>query len=514
MPYYMNINTMKIQYKLYTILAVLLSFSAVAQNYETDAINIATENYAGSARFAALSGAFSSVGADLSNLSHNPAGVGMYRSSMFQVSLGYGYAKNNASFYNKDFGEFKGNLLIPSAGAVFSTKKPSKKGTIRNAAFAIGVNQLADYTYNETIEHFNETPNASMTNIWNTEMNTVYGATNADVVDGLPSLDDVSFETFNAYYGYLVNWDSTVLGYTTPVQGSFKQTRYNERTGKKHEMFISAGANYLDKLYFGATIGIPILNYRLNSIYSEEDTQNDSLNTFFNSYEMQNNYKMEGLGFNFKAGLIYKPTQWFRMSAAFHTPERISMTENYSSQLSSRNDYYNTDNDALTGEANYKLRLPWKANAGMSFYYKTNGFISVDYQTVGYNSMKYDFGNNFRDYNNLINSQLKNKYQNTHQVRVGIEAVIKVLRLRAGYSYTTSPIKKAFRVNASDLSRQSFSGGIGFLFNQKFALDFAYVHYLTKEFEQPYLIQGVDISGINKKISRGTGVVSFAYRFR
>lgn len=512
--YCMNTKIMKLKYALKTIIFVLFSSFILAQNYETDAINIATENYSGTARFTALSGAFSSVGADLSNLSHNPAGVGMYRSSMFQVSLGYGYAKNNATYNNNEIGEFKGSLLIPSAGAVFATKKPSKNGKIRNAAFSIGLNQLADYSYTETIEYFNETPNTSMTNIWNTEMNEVYGTTNTDVIEGLPSVEDISFETFNAYYGYLVNWDSSVLGYTTPVQGSFKQTRYNERTGKKHEMYVSAGANYLDKLYFGATIGIPILNYRLNSIYTEEDTQNDSLNTFFNAFEMQNNYKMEGLGFNFKAGLIYKPNQWLRVAAAFHTPERISITENYSSQLSSNMDFTSTDFDAITGEANYRLRLPWKANAGVSFFYKNSGFISIDYQTVGYNSMKYDFGNNFKDYNDVINTQLKNKYQNTHQIRVGIEAVVKILRLRAGYSYTTSPIKKAFRANVSDLSRQSFSGGIGFLFNQKFALDFAYIHYLSKDFEQPYLIDGVNISGINKKISRGTGVISFAYRFR
>lgn len=500
---------------IFTFLTLLLSIPATAQNYETDAIHIATENYAGSARFTALSGAFSSVGADLSNLSHNPGGVGMYRSSLFQVSLGYTYAKNKTTFYNEELDEFKGNMAIPSAGAVFATKKPSKSGKIRNAAFAIGVNQLANYAYYESIENFNTTANSSITNIWATEMNEVYGNTNVDLIDGLPTLEDISFETFNAYYGYLVNWiDTPVYSYTTPIQGSFLQKRYNEKTGTKHEMYVSAGANYLDKLYFGATIGIPILNYRINSVYSEKDTENDSLNTFFNEFEMQNNYKMEGLGFNFKAGAIYKPTQWLRVAAAFHTPERISITEDYSNQLDSKNDLANTNYDAITGEANYKLRLPWKANAGMSFFFKNHGFVSVDYQTVGYKSTKYDFGNDYREYNDLINSQLKNKYQNTHQVRVGVEGIIKVLRLRAGYSYTTSPIKKAFRVNTDDLSRHSISGGLGFLFKERFALDFAYIHYLSKEFEQPYLIDGVNVSGINKKINRGTGVLSFAYRFR
>ena len=66
--------------------ACLLSTSASAQA-AGDLLALSQYNYSFStARSAALGGAFTSLGADLSSMSINPAGLGMYMSSDFGIS--------------------------------------------------------------------------------------------------------------------------------------------------------------------------------------------------------------------------------------------------------------------------------------------------------------------------------------------------------------------------------------------------------------------------------------------
>ncbi|MCS6818413.1 MAG: hypothetical protein NZ522_00575, partial [Chitinophagales bacterium] len=52
-----------------------------AQIYDVDALRFSRLHTSGTARNIGVAGAFGSVGADLSAVLHNPAGVAMYRSS-------------------------------------------------------------------------------------------------------------------------------------------------------------------------------------------------------------------------------------------------------------------------------------------------------------------------------------------------------------------------------------------------------------------------------------------------
>ena len=63
--------------------AVLVSASAMAQTPSPEAmLKLSQYNYSfGTARSAALGGAFTSLGADLASMAINPAGLGMYQSS-------------------------------------------------------------------------------------------------------------------------------------------------------------------------------------------------------------------------------------------------------------------------------------------------------------------------------------------------------------------------------------------------------------------------------------------------
>src|SRR5665811_755942 len=59
--------------------------AATAQNVD-DALRYSQVFYGGTARFMSMGGAFTALGGDMSSLSQNPAGLGVYRSSEITVT--------------------------------------------------------------------------------------------------------------------------------------------------------------------------------------------------------------------------------------------------------------------------------------------------------------------------------------------------------------------------------------------------------------------------------------------
>lgn len=491
------------------IIGLVLFASSItsAQGYEADILRFSSRNYAGSARFIAVGGAFSSVGADMSNFAYNPAGVGMYRNSIAQFSAGVNYSKLESEYFGNEENDFKINGSIPSLGFVFTKNKPSKNGLFRGSAIGLGFNRQGEYNSSEKISALNTTPRSSISWNWANEMSDVY---NGEFTNET-SIDQVSFNTYTGFYGYLANFDSAILDYTSPVIDTFEQTRYVDTRGGKNEIVVAVGTNYLDKLFIGGSLGIPLINYKRESRMIEEDAAISDVNSFFNEFELKEDYKTEGIGFNFKLGALYKVNRWFRIGGAFQTPERISFTERYSSTLTSNMDFGNYEIESGEGVFQYRVRLPWRANFGTSFFFKDKGFVAIDYEAVGYNSMSYTFENDFREFSDEINANLKAKYKVGHNVRVGLEGVVNKLRLRAGYTFAGSPIKNEFQVESANFTRHTFAGGLGLVFD-RIAVDLAYQHNVSKQFEQPYTVANKEVSGINKNVTQGLGVVTISYK--
>ncbi|MDE5773632.1 MAG: hypothetical protein K2H86_04155, partial [Muribaculaceae bacterium] len=77
---------MKRRIFIFTLSALSMSGSALAQS-AVDAYRIAQPDMKGTARFMSMGGAFGALGGDLSTLSQNPAGIGVYRNSEVGFTL-------------------------------------------------------------------------------------------------------------------------------------------------------------------------------------------------------------------------------------------------------------------------------------------------------------------------------------------------------------------------------------------------------------------------------------------
>lgn len=483
--------------KIFSVAIMFMSiFSIKSQDYELDAIRFSTHNFFGTARFMAVGGAFSSVGADFSNLSYNPAGIGMYRNSTIVLTPGFNINNSNSTYTDSERTANQNKFLVPNIGGIFATKKTG--GSIQNAAFGIGLNRMADFNRRQS---FSGSPQNSITNAWiqDANSNSIFSPGSVDV-----NFDNFPPDALNAYDAYLLNIDFDNNTWSSPVGESFTQRRSITALGGKQEVVLSGGANYLDKLYFGATIGIPILKYESTTRFTEEDTE--GVNSDFDNLELVQTYEARGAGVNLKAGLIYRINNNFRIGGAIHSPERMSLTENFSSQVSAN--VFNQDDqffgffqsDLSQGEFDFTLRSPWRANIGASYFLNQNGFLSVDYEVVDYSSIRYDFGFNFEDLAANINNGIKDNYRIAHNVRVGLEGVIDNFRLRAGYNYIGSPLKRALQEDTHNYAHHRISGGFGVISN-RIAFDLTVQHGFTKEFELPYTLADQQVSPIRRNVS-------------
>ena len=98
---------------------LILTNSLFAQN-EIDALRYSTTYHGGSARVMSMGGAFSALGGDISSGSINPAGIGLYRSSDVQYSVGIDYTKTKSNYLNEMSTDYKYGFKTQSFGLVFS----------------------------------------------------------------------------------------------------------------------------------------------------------------------------------------------------------------------------------------------------------------------------------------------------------------------------------------------------------------------------------------------------------
>ena len=98
--------------------------------------------------------------------------------------------------------------------------------------------------------------------------------------------------------------------------------------GEMGEFVFSLGTSYEEGVYFGATIGVPSLQYSEVSKYTESNffDTSQSLSSF--------NYDQElfayGSGVNLKLGTIVRVGNNIKIGGAIHTPTYLSIEETYS----------------------------------------------------------------------------------------------------------------------------------------------------------------------------------------
>jgi len=448
---------MKIKQLLIILSIGLLTSYTFGQN-EVDALRFSQFRWGGTARFIGAGGAFGAVGADFSALSTNPASIGLFKKNEISFTpLSVSVFQSDCKYNDELTPSTHFKSTVSNFGAVFSIK-PSGETKWERVQFGIGFNQIMNFNNKFSIE--GRSNGSTMAQDFASRANGI-------LYDYLPE------EQYFAYQAYLIDpvhntEDNTE--YVAPNVGKdFFQTSTVTTSGKVNELSFSLGSNYNNKLYLGATLGIPFLSYLEERKYEERDDL--SVADSIRSFHINDRLSVSSTGINLKLGLLYQPVSFLRFGAAIHTPtlyknihdvlerEMVALLDTSNVNVSYTNDY------------NYQLITPMRYMGNIAFFILNRSFISAEYEYTDYSTIKMgSWGSNsytFKDENKII----KESYQGTHSIRLGAEVyLVENFLIRGGFSHTTSPYKN--KIN--DGSFTTGSAGIGYR-GKVFFIDFAYV---------------------------------------
>lgn len=451
-----------------------------AQNIN-DGVRYSVLDIGGTARSVGIGGGIGALGADFSVLSTNPAGTAAFRRSEFTITPTYERSSMDARLVGTDnntMSDSRGNFNFNNIGLVFSGRPMSSRW--RTAVFGIGVNRMANYFQNT---YYEGSSFGSITDRWWE----LAGTTPSDQLDAFEA--GVAFDA-----GALYDYDPQ-LGYLTDfldaseLPGSFlvDKSQQINRKGSLNELVFSYAGNYDDKVYIGATLGVPILNFEETKIYRETD-ESDRV-PFFDELEFTEKLTSKGSGINFKVGLIYRLSQMTRIGAAIHTPSSFGLEDSFSTELSYRyedaNGIQRFEAASPDGSFQYRLRTPWRFIGSGGVIINKMGFLSAELEFVDYSSAKFKF-NNTTSQGDLVreeelNQEIKDQLGSALNIRFGGEYAIEMFRFRAGYSLIASPYSD------DDSTNGAFSLGTGYR-GEWFFVDVAYKRLSNQSEYRPYLL--------------------------
>ena len=122
-------------------LALLLPAGAAAQS-AVDAYNITPTQQRGTARFISMGGAFTSLGGDISSMTQNPAGLGIYRKS--DIGLTFDVSIRN---YKTDtnYGSIKENQTKAIFDNIGYVGVISLSGAMSNLSWGVSYNRINSF---------------------------------------------------------------------------------------------------------------------------------------------------------------------------------------------------------------------------------------------------------------------------------------------------------------------------------------------------------------------------------
>jgi len=504
--------------KLLLTVTSIFAFCNLDAQISSDALLLSEHAHFTTARSLGVGGAMGALGGDMSSMFNNPAGLGIYRSSEFQISPGLQFSGIRTTFVSDTLLPLSTNnrtgIYFGSIGFVYSEELT---GDWKNVNFGLSYSRLAS---------FNRSFAFSGVSTGSRIVNFTEEANNSGALPG--NLDP--FEEQLAWDAYFIDNPSGGASYVGAATDSnyIKKSQLFRQSGGINELGISLAGNYKNKLYIGGTFGIDFMKQRELKDYEESDL---SGNMDFKSLRFREDRNISGVGVNFKFGLIYRINKQLRMGLAIHSPTAYGLNETYDTQLSGAviwNDTLRTttaDNPQVspTGKFEHNFYSPWLFNFNVGIVLgdkdaKTKGFISMEAEYLDYSAASFslkasDIGATVadQDYINNVNRAISETYQGVARAKVGAELALDKIRIRAGYRLQTNPYQKSVK-GVNDF-RNDISLGFG-IRNDDFFVDLAYNYTIAGfEYSPYYATSPTNNPRTVNDLNGGVFLLSFGVRF-
>ena len=475
----------------------LMAMAAITANAQEtyENANLMKPELTGTARYIGMGGAMEALGADISTISTNPAGIGLFRSSSVNLSFGLS-SQLDVTTYGSD------HKTVPSfdqAGFVYSMRTNSR--SFLNFAF----------NYSKS-RNFNQILNAAGKLNGSAQNKLTYNkfVGNDDFIyidkDGTLLSDYIQFSQLDYLYANNINYDEDEAG-----NGSFygydgdAYDMYRAQSGYIGRYDFNISGNVNNRFYWGLTVGLQDVHYNGFSDYIE------SLGT--STVEVMDTRKITGTGVDVKAGVIFRPVEEspFRIGLSVSTPTWYKLTTSNYTSMSLLNG--NVSQQLFAPEIGesyeFKLYTPWKFGASLGHTVGNNLALGLSYEYADYSTADtrvidgYDYYGNEESYSEYATNQhTKNTLKGVSTIKAGLEfKPDPSLAVRLGFNYVAPMYDKlgvkdgtldsygVFYQSQSDFTNWEdtyrITAGLGYNID-KFSIDLAYQYSTTNGNFSPF----------------------------
>lgn len=426
------------------LLSLFMAHAHAQETYENT--KLIDNDLNGTARYVGMGGAMEALGADISVINSNPAGIGLFRRSSGSVSFGL-VSQDGASSFK--YGN-KTNASFDQAGFVYSLRDGRR--TFINFGFNYHKSKNFDYILNAA----SGLNGASQHKL--SYMKALANENNLDKTSsGWRGKFAYTSQLDNLYYNTLMMTSSDGFFYNDASRYEFGRAE----TGYIGEYNFSTSANVNDRVYLGITIGIHDVHYTGHSLYNEALVNLN--NQTAGDITVNDERRITGTGYNASFGIIFRPVDAspFRIGLSVTTPTWYDLkTSNYTYLINNtkadgggklQGDYPNY----TTGESyEFKLFTPWKF--GVSLGHTVGNYLALgaSYEYADYSRLdtRVNDGYDVDYWGDVYEHSSSDEPMNRHTretlkavstLKIGAEAkVMPNLAVRAGYNYVSPMFKK------------------------------------------------------------------------
>jgi hypothetical protein len=341
----------------------------------------------------AMGGVHSALGADISSIAGNPAGLGFYNRSEVALGLGYVNLQTQSSYLGTGNSASNSFMQIPTFGLVLGGASELSSSNWRGS---FGVGYSRQVLISQPIS-------LSGTNNRSSILDRFIEKANSKDATG-QSLDD-EYDSFGnsadspeavAYQAYLINPNSKTQGAPFERYESnlpVEQSGSMENTGAISQWDISYGAAYKSKLYVGIGVHFSKLNVTSTS-YWEEQFKGANI---VGGLKYQEQLTTSGSGISATLGMIYKMSSSLRVAISLQTPTYFDqMNERMDGVLTPRVfgiPSFNAQGAPIIitkvgpvkltpNEFSYQLSTPMRLSGGAAYLLGKKALISLDMEYV------------------------------------------------------------------------------------------------------------------------------------
>lgn len=443
---------------------------------------LATDDLNGTARYVGMGGAMEALGADISTMSTNPAGIGLFRRHQVSGSMGLVIQEGGKSFQDGS----KASVSFDQLGVVFSQR------TGMHSYLNFGFNFHKNRNFNYVLSAANQAVNGSSQNRQTTikgirgDLDTYWGQSQTDFLyynmieekDGsLTTVDATDYEFDRAHTGYIGEYDFNISG------------------------------NIKNRVYLGLTLGLKDVHYNGYSEYFEH--LNSLTDPSLTSVLMTDDHHITGTGVEVKGGIIVRPVEEspFRLGVSVSTPTFYRLTTSNTTRIG--------DVDQRGYDAKFCFNTPWKFGISAGHTVDNNLALGISYEIADYSTIdmraikdyNYDYWSDTYSSSSSSDPVMKRLTEKTLRtvstLKVGAEFKPEQnVAIRLGYNYVSPMYEESgvrdqtldspgtYMSSSTDYTNwkdtHRITAGVGFTFD-KVRLDLAYQYSMRKGDFYPYM---------------------------